>query len=172
MPKHGEDAVRPWERQENESAPAFEAFRIYLSQGSERSVRSVAQKCNKSISLIARWSTACKWVERARAYDAELQRQAYAEAVKANRKMASRHISLAQAVQTKAVEALKNLDASTLDARDIVAMMREATKLERETRASILAETNPERQQGQDSAGSLADVITEAWKRRDDGVGN
>lgn len=166
MPKRGEE--KPWERQENESAQAYEAFIAYLNQGADRSIRAVGQTLGKSRALVERWSAAYSWVARARAYDAELQRQAYEAAVKEQKRMAARHIKLAVAMQTKAVEALNELDPKALDAKDIVAMMREAAKLERETRAGLLEAAAPAK--AEDAAATdFAAAITAAWeeKRRD-----
>lgn len=42
MPKRSD--VKPWERQEGESAKAFEAFTIYAGLGADRSLRAVAQQ--------------------------------------------------------------------------------------------------------------------------------
>ena len=87
--------TNPWERQEGESAKAFEAFTIYLEMGDERGIRAVAQQLDKSRTLIGRWSTTYRWVERVAAYDADVQRKAHAAAVKKQKKMAERHISIA-----------------------------------------------------------------------------
>ena len=86
MSKRG---VKPWERQEGESVQAFEAFTLYLEMGGERSLRAVGQKLGKSSTLIERWSATKRWVERAAAYDADLQQKAYTAAVSRARKMAA-----------------------------------------------------------------------------------
>jgi len=63
-----------WERQTNpkESPRAYEAFSIYLDLGPVRSLEKVGQRCSKSVSLLARWSTKFSWVKRAEAYDRHL----------------------------------------------------------------------------------------------------
>jgi hypothetical protein len=63
-----------WERQENESAKAYEAFCVYRDMGSQRSLAEVVRKYNKSVSLLGRWSSQWKWVERSVAYDREQDR--------------------------------------------------------------------------------------------------
>ncbi len=80
MPKRSD--TKPWEQQQGESAKAFEAFKVYLDMGSERSLREVAGKLNKSLTLIGRWSSTHGWVDRVAEYDADLQRKAHAQAVK------------------------------------------------------------------------------------------
>lgn len=52
MPKRSD--VKPWERQEGESAKAFEAFTIYAGLGADRSLRAVAQQLGKSKTLMDR----------------------------------------------------------------------------------------------------------------------
>lgn len=59
-----------WERRENESAKAFEAFELYRGLGpTQRTTRAVGKTCGKSASLIERWCTRFEWVARARAWD-------------------------------------------------------------------------------------------------------
>jgi hypothetical protein len=64
--------IEPWERQDDESAPAFEAFALYRDQGRDRSVRAVGRSLGKSGALIERWSSEKDWVRRAAAYDRHL----------------------------------------------------------------------------------------------------
>lgn len=58
-----------WERQPGESLRAYEAARVYFELGPSRSLAAVAQKCKKSVSLVARWSSRWSWRERAAGYD-------------------------------------------------------------------------------------------------------
>ena len=136
MPKYSNS--KPWERQKNESAQAFEAFSIYLEMGTERSLRAVTQKLLKSYTLISRWSRTYNWVKRAAAYDAELQRQAYDATVKRARKMADRHIRTALKMQEKALIALEELDPADLSPRDMLSILRDALKLERVARSALI----------------------------------
>ena len=163
MPKHRD--TEPWERLEGEGVKAYEAFSVYLELGEERSIRAVAKQLNKSTTLIGRWSRTYQWVERTAAYDVDVQRKAHAQAVKKARQMADRHISIAMKMQQKALQALKEMDPRDIDPKNLVAFIREATKLERENRTEIVKDTNPDT--GAEAASSsLADVISEAWERR------
>lgn len=163
MPKHVD--AKPWERQEGESVKAFEAFSCYLGMGEDRSIRAVAEKLHKSSTLIGRWSRTHGWVERVAAHKNDVQRAAHEEALKKSWMMADRHIRTALSLQDKALEALAKTKPEALDPKTILAFIREATRLERDTRAEIVRSTLPdaERERGQST---LADVITEAWKRR------
>lgn len=163
MAKRGDN--KPWEQREGESAKAFEAFETYRKMGASRSLRAVGQKLGKSTALMERWSRTYGWVERAAAYELDVQRKAHATAVKKARKMAERHIDLAVKMQEKALEALEQMSASELEAKYLAAFIREATRLERENRMEIVKETEPEQDKGE-GASSLADVISEAWERR------
>lgn len=154
MSKRG---VKPWERQEGESVQAFEAFTLYLEMGGERSLRAVGQKLGKSSTLIERWSATKRWVERAAAYDADLQQKAYTAAVSRARKMADRHIRTALQMQEKALLALEQIDPAEIRAKDMIAMIREALKLERESRSAIIADL--EASIGQEEDGSAAEDV-------------
>ena len=81
---------RLWERQNDESGKAYEAFGVYRDMGAARTVSAVARQLRKSRALIDRWKRQWNWEERARAYDRELERAAYEEAVKAMREMSRR----------------------------------------------------------------------------------
>jgi hypothetical protein len=66
----------PFEQLPAESARAYAAFIAYRDMGPQRSVRDVAQKLDKSVTVIGRWSTQHNWVERARSYDAAMDARA------------------------------------------------------------------------------------------------
>ena len=138
MPKRND--TKPWERQEGESVKAFEAFTVYLEMGDERSIREVAQRLAKSRALIGRWSVTYQWVERVAAFDADVQRKAHAKAVKKRRNMVDRHISIALKMQEKALMALEQMDPADIDPKNLIAMLREATKLEQEMRTAAVDE--------------------------------
>jgi hypothetical protein len=59
----------PWTRRQGESNPAYEAFRVYMT---ERSTTKVAEQLGKSVTLTTRWCTDHDWVERVTAYDRHL----------------------------------------------------------------------------------------------------
>ena len=119
-----------WERQPGESSQAFDAFSHYRDMGGERSIRAVAEKLHKSSQLLGRWSRTWFWVERCRAYDNELSRKAEAQAIRDLSSMRKRQIRLAMQMQEKALAALEALDATELDANEIVKLIVEGAKLE------------------------------------------
>lgn len=163
MPKRSE--TKPWERREKEGVKPYEAFSIYRDMGEKRTLQAVANQLQKSYTLIRRWKDAYEWEERVRAYDNNLQKEAHAEAVKRARKMADRHIGIAIKLQTKAMEALEKMNPEDIDPKNLIVFIREATKLERESRQDVVLMTDPDREQEGGSA-NLADAISEAWERR------
>ena len=131
-------AQKPWERMEGESAKAFEAFRIYRDMGPERNLRAVGERLGKSRAIIERWSSSNQWVERVRAYDNDLERAAHQEALKSVREMQKRHISIAAQLQNKALLALQKTKPEHMKPGELLSFMKEAAKLERETRSDIV----------------------------------
>ena len=62
----------PFEKQTRESAKAFAAFSLYLSQGAERSTRAVGKQLGKSEGVIERWAAKFDWRNRVAAHTAHL----------------------------------------------------------------------------------------------------
>ncbi|WP_298594778.1 hypothetical protein [uncultured Mitsuokella sp.] len=131
----------PWERQAGESSVAYEAFLLYRNMSHEpdgekkkRRLASVAKKLGKSLALMERWSFTWDWVERARAYDNELQRISMDETREAVRKMLKDHMTMAQALQKKAMTALLRLDDQSLSARNILDYLAQGIEIERQAR--------------------------------------
>lgn len=63
-----------WERQRGESKQAFGAFEAYRDGDEDRGYQRVADALGKSLTLISRWGSRWRWVERAAAWDAERDR--------------------------------------------------------------------------------------------------
>ena len=159
MPK-GTD--KPWERQKGESDKAYEAFVTYRDMGTNRSIRAVAQKLAKSRTQIGKWSSGWEWMERVRAYDNELEKEARAKAVKDRNDMTERHIKIAMQLQKKALEALTSLKVKAMSPKDIKEFIKMATDLER------LNRTLEEDSKGKnDTTASLADEIMAAYLKRE-----
>ena len=133
MPKRRPEpeAALPWERQKGETPQAFEAFSIYRDMGSSRSTAKVGRKLGKSKNLMDRWSSRWEWVERARAYDNDLERQERAEAAKDLKEARKRQRKTGYFMQKKATEALDRLNVEDLDANAIIRLIVEGAKLER-----------------------------------------
>ena len=131
----------PWERREKESTKAYEAFCIYRDMGRERSLSKVAEKLQKSYTLIGRWSRENGWVDRAAKWDDEQDRiereTAQKEQAKAIKEMRKRHADLGTAMLIKAAQALKSIPVNEIKPGDISRMVDVASKLERISRGDV-----------------------------------
>jgi hypothetical protein len=105
----------PGERQRGETVPAFEAFRAYVDLGPGRSVLKVAQGLAKSPTLIKRWSSRWRWVERVRELES-------ADALAADD---GRREELRRIAERQAKEARIHMAATTVTAQEILRRVRE-----------------------------------------------
>lgn len=135
--KTPQPTIEPWERQEGETARAFEAFAVYRDMGVERSIRKVAQKLGKSSTQIGEWSSKYDWVERVRAWDVEQDRISRLEHIKAIKAMRNRHAGMAKAMIVKAGRALNRIPDDEIKPSDISRMIEVASKLERISRGDV-----------------------------------
>ena len=90
---------QPWERMPKENEWAFMAFNIYKDYGADRTVVKVAREIGRSepqcYAMCRKWS----WVERALAWDDEVQKKKNEATLKAAQDMAKRHANMAMAYQ-------------------------------------------------------------------------
>ena len=128
---------KPWERQDGETTKQFEAFSVYRDMGRERSLSRVAEKLQKSDTLIGRWSGQCDWVKRAAFWDDEQDRVARQAQMKEIAKMRERHAKLASNMLAKAAKALDKLPEEEIKAADVSRMVDVASKLERLSRGDV-----------------------------------
>lgn len=126
--------AQPWERQENETDVAFEAFKTYRDMGLARSLSKVGEALGKSETLMSRWSSEHNWVDRARAWEDEQDRILRNEQIEDIKKMRKRHADIAVEMLAKALEGLKNLDPEELNAVSIGRLVEVASKLEQKSR--------------------------------------
>lgn len=126
-----------WEPLEGESSKAYEAFSIYRDMGTQRSLSKVAEKLQKSETLMGRWSGQHNWVERAAAWDTEQDRIVRQQQLEDIKKMRKQHADLAYSMLIKAARALKRLPDDEIKASDISRMVETASKLERISRGDV-----------------------------------
>lgn len=129
----GNENLRPWERQDGETEKAFSAFKAYLEM-EDRNICQLAKRLSKSRQLVDKWKQKYNWQERCIAWDKSLQEIEYKTAVRERKKMAKRHIAIAMSMQAKAVEALKKIDVSKLNANEFIRLFDTAVKIERLSR--------------------------------------
>lgn len=131
----------PWERQESESAQAFQGFALYRDMGAGRSLAKVAQELGKSKALMERWSVRWQWGQRAEAWDEELDRQLRRELTKGVVEMRKNHADIARAMLSKSLEALQRIPIEKMGPKDIATMVDVASKLERISRGEATERT-------------------------------
>jgi hypothetical protein len=151
------DKPLPWERQPEESDPAWEAFVIYRDMlviehdgaiSGRRSIREVARREGKAASLMDKWSVRHKWRLRVEAYDADLDRDRRAvlrtEAISAVREHATIATDYVRAIRMPLAALFKpqrllGPSGHQLVNEDGVALTRDRTDdLEGETTASLM----------------------------------
>ena len=129
--------AKPWERQDGETARAYEAFTEYRDMGASRSLAKVGQKLGKSKAQMEKWSKKYNWVVRAEEWDIESDRQTRLALTKDIGAMRKRHTDLASAMLIKAARALQKIPDDEIKASDISRMVDTATKLERISRGDV-----------------------------------
>lgn len=161
---------KPWDRRENETTKAYEAFCIYRDMGRERSLAKVSEKQQKSGSLIGRWSREHGWVDRAAQWDDEQERIereiAQKEQVKAIKDMRKRHADVAYAMILKAAKALQRIPEDEIKPQDISRFVDVASKLERISRGDV-GEVVEERH-GENAAPAVTFYIPDNGRDRSD----
>lgn len=93
-----------WEQQPGESPVAYQAFVHYRDAGPRRSIRATGRDTGRAFSTVEQWATLTDWHGRARAWDAEVDRQARDAAISEVRAMAARHARQAAAAQDAAMQ--------------------------------------------------------------------
>ena len=103
-----------WNRQENESTRAFEAFAAYRDL-KPRSLARLAEALNKHQSKLAEWSSKHNWVSRAAAWDIYVDKHSQVAIVGAIQKMKEEQIKIALRLQSAADDSLQSLQAKLDD---------------------------------------------------------
>ena len=129
--------VQPWERQEGETARAYEGFSVYRDMGAERSLAKVGQRLGKSKAQMEKWSKKYSWVARAEAWDIEQDRLIRVALTKDIGAMRKRHADMAKAMLMKAAKALAKIPDDEIKASDISRMVDVASKLERISKGDV-----------------------------------
>ena len=90
MAEVNESLIDACRRMDREGARAHEAALVYFRMGACRSHAQVAERLQKQVRLMARWSKRWSWVERAAAYDEQVARQQQQEIEKEERAEAAK----------------------------------------------------------------------------------
>ena len=149
-----------WDRQGGESYPAFEAFQTFLTH---RNYSEVAALLNKSPTLIKRWARTNSWRARADAWDEQLSRQALEQAAQEFAAMVTRQINIGRMLQSRAANAIQNMDLSNLPPKFMPALI-EAIKV-----GANLERTARELKQTKPQENLFVETLTQIWEGRRDG---
>lgn len=105
-----------WQRQPNETAIAYKAFGVYRDMGAERSLSKVREKLGRKSGYerqLQEWSSQHSWVDRAAAYDRQLEERLTAEfeesLIARRRKLLEQEVADADALLQKFHEALERV---------------------------------------------------------------
>ena len=101
---------KPWHMQPGESAKAYQAFELYRDAGPGRTVEAVAASCNKSASLLNRWSSVYDWQARVRAFDEAAAAKASDRALEDAAAVRARQAQHARAIQLRAMQKIASMD--------------------------------------------------------------
>jgi hypothetical protein len=93
-----------WDQVPEESSKAFHAFTLFRDLGWDRSVKKVIEKSKKHPALIYRWSVKYRWRERAQEWDAFQDQLGQAQSVRTRMEMNKVTLTIAQTMQTKAMD--------------------------------------------------------------------
>jgi hypothetical protein len=105
-----EPVQHAWQQLPGESIKAYQAFVVYRNlDPMERSLQRVVSECNKSISLIGRWSARWSWVERAQARDDFQELRRLEARIQEKQRMDEQHLKIIRAMRSKALEALAQM---------------------------------------------------------------
>jgi hypothetical protein len=135
------EPVQPWDRQRDEGARAYAAFRIYRDLGpTDRSLSLVAQASEKSLTWMKEWSRRHSWVGRARAWDAENDRIKRAQHIKGLEEMARRHMATGQLLQQRSLRRFAEMtdeDVKAMTVSETIRLVEIGIRLERQGRADL-----------------------------------
>jgi len=129
---------KSWDRLENKSPKAYDAFLKYCEMGPKRSLSKLQKELSKGKSLLSRWSSKYSWVERSSAYDLHLNQVRMKEReeviLEHEKKTADTTAKLLDVVG-KAIEDLKS---EQIKPSDIPRYLKTLIPIERESRAFLL----------------------------------
>ena len=110
-------------RHPDESARAYAARVEYVTMGPGRDLRTLAQKLDKSLTLVGRWSSQYDWVKSAEEYDNQVAYLTVQEAAEAHRADLAAHrkkaMDAGQALYAVAGQLIKTINAALANPRRI-----------------------------------------------------
>ena len=127
----------PWERQQDETDKAFQAFEEYRKMGLARSYVKVGEKLGKSLTLIERWAKQDNWKMRTLAWDRHEARITNERVLLGTAAMRERMTVLAMQIQSRAqgrILRMTEQEINEMRPLEAVGIMRAASDIERRAR--------------------------------------
>ncbi|HYQ84240.1 MAG TPA: hypothetical protein VEP28_09605 [Rubrobacter sp.] len=137
---HNPHEVR-WLRLPGESWQAYEAFAIYRDMGGIRNHAKTAEKLNKSIALMSKWSMRWDWVDRAASFDANEAFERMVRMKEARLRLHENDARIARTLKNKVIQRLNSLNPDELS----ITQMLQAFKLGHEVEISSLGKGDADR---------------------------
>lgn len=131
------ELVPLWERKDGESPKSYEMFVTFRDMGPTRTIVSACKRyygpeaSNSKMRGMAELSKLWNWPARAEAFDSYLEKQGRIAKVEEVKAMNKRHVQVARAGLSKAIEALGKLKIDEMKPSDIAKLIELSTKLER-----------------------------------------
>lgn len=122
--------VEPWERQPKETAKAYEAFCVYRDMV-QRSYSKVAEKLQKSETIIGRWGRTYDWRKRAAAWDEELDRIGRLEQIEQIKKTRRLQFEQAREMRERGMKYLEAIPIGRPGLVGVVSLLKLAMEQER-----------------------------------------
>ncbi len=125
-----------WEKLGSETPKAYSAFLTYRNMpASRRSIRNAVKELygdilSSKVRQFQTWSARYAWVARSGAWDEEVDRVEREEQINAVREMRKRQAKIAQAMQQKAVERLRTMQAAELTVADVLSFLTSGFRME------------------------------------------
>lgn len=119
-----------WDRRDDEGAKAYAAFELYRDLMGPRTIAAVAAKCQKSVSLLNRWSQRYEWPARAAAFDAQVSARVAAQSIEDHAAIRLRIAKDARDWQEFSIEARGATDPGRVDPRSAAAIWKAAVDAE------------------------------------------
>lgn len=151
----------PWDRRDEESEEAFEAFVLYRDMGVKRSIRAVAQALGKSHQLMAVWSSPNDWPNRARAYDKWLDQQATQAWADERRAQVAKTNALSDLLIERAAQRVSG-SAGAIP-HDAIRAAEVAAKIQSQAMGDVRPETQGEKESG--LMIDAAELVKEMYRR-------
>jgi len=153
-----DDKKKPWDAQPDESAVAYQAFRLYLYDQASRlrgGMTRIAEACGVSPNTTAKWATVYKWAARAAAFDKTVNAVQTAHILEEASELARAHRTILQAARELATLSIQRLlaeaqrgegDGANLSVRDTNALLQTVVALDRliASSAADLARSEPD----------------------------